>query len=270
MKRFICLLAAMLFTVSLAACNSGTPTGETNPTEEVKIVADSGDLIVGLDNEFPPMGFLDDNGELTGFDVDMATEAIKRMGYTPKFQAIDWDSKEMELFGRRIDLIWNGLTITPVRKAQMLFSNPYLKNKQVILVKKDSGISNKADLSGKIVGLQRGSTAVDAVEADQATLATFDELMEYDDNIMAFTDLGIGRLGAVVVDEIVAKYYLANNDTDFVLLEENFGDEEYGVATRPQETILMDKLKKVLTEMYDDGTSAEISKKWFGDNIVVN
>lgn len=250
MKKIFGLVLTVVMAVTMASC------------------AQKKKLVVGLDENFPPMGFRE-NGVLTGFDIEMAAEAGKRMGVEMEFQPIDWGSKEMELSSKRVDLLWNGFTITDKRKETILFTKPYLKNKQVIMVMGNSGITIKADLSGKIIGLQKESSAVDAVDADEVTKASFAEIVEYQDNIMAFTDLAIGRIDAVVVDEIVAKYYLAQNKTDIILLSDDFGDEEYGVGMRMEDTKLNKKLQDALDSMYKDGTAAEISKKWFGEDIVL-
>ncbi len=252
MKKILKLILAATLLVSLAGCGGAKAT-----------------VTVGLDENFPPMGFRDDKGNLTGFDIDMANEAAKKMGTTITFQPIAWSAKELELSSKKVDMLWNGLTITDERKEKMLFSAPYLKNKQIIVVKNDSGISTKADLAGKTIGIQKESSAVDAVNSDTSTKESLGDIVEYDDNIMAFQDLQIGRISAVVLDEIVARYYLAHNETPFTILEDNFGDEEYGVGMRLDDTELQAKLQKALDEMNADGTAAAISKKWFGEDIVI-
>ena len=252
MKKLFCFLLALVFTIGATGCS---------PSKKK--------LIVGLDDKFPPMGFRDESGALVGFDIDMAKAAGEKMGMEMEFQPINWSSKELELSSKKVDLLWNGYTITEERKKLVHFSDPYLLNRQVIMVDAASGVSSKADLNGHSVGVQKDSSAVDAINSDPATASTFKEMVEYEDNIMAFQDLAIGRTAAVVVDEIVAKYYLAKNDTNFVLLEEDFGDEEYGVGVRLEDNDLYDKLQKALNEMKEDGTAAEISSKWFGEDIVV-
>ncbi len=259
MKKLLVLVLALVLVVSLAGCKD-----EDN--------ANSGKqkVIIGLDDSFPPMGFKDDKGELTGFDVEMAREAAKLMDVEVVFQPIDWSAKELELKSKKVDLLWNGVTITDERKENWGFSKPYLKNKQIILVKKDSSIKKKADLAGKTVGVQKESSAVSAIENFPDVKKSLKELNEYKDNISAFSDLKVGRVDAVVVDEIVARYYLAQNKTDFAILEgDNFGDEQYGVAMRKDDTELNEKLQKALDEMNKNGKAAEISEKWFGKDIVI-
>lgn len=262
MKRILGVVLSVMMLTLFSAC------GQTQTTEEGgQTTINAGEIVIGLDENFPPMGFRDDNNEFTGFDIELAKAAGEKMGYKVTFQPIDWSSKELELKSDKVDLLWNGLTITKDRKENMEFTKPYLKNKQVILVTGNSEIKEKADLEGKLIGLQSDSSAVDAVKAD--ALGNSIELNEYSDNIAAFNDLSIGRLDAVVVDEIVARYYIANNDSDFVLLEENFGDEEYGIAAKKGNTVLIGELQSALDELNSDGTAAAISEKWFGENIVV-
>jgi polar amino acid transport system substrate-binding protein len=118
------------------------------------------------------------------------------------------------------------------------------------------------------VGAQDGSSSIEAVEKETAVLKSFKELKKFPDNVAALMDLKTGRLEAVVVDEIVGRYYIAKKPGEYVILSEHFGSEEYGVGLRKEDKELLTKLQKVLDEMKQDGTSAKISKQWFGENIV--
>lgn len=225
-------------------------------------------IVVGLDDNFPPMGFRDDKNNIVGFDIDMAKEATKRMGVEVEFKPIDWNSKEVELNSKRVDVLWNGLTITEKRKENIAFTNPYMENRQIIVVNANSVIKGKADLAGKIVGTQEGSSSVEALEKDAAALKSFKELKKYSDNVAALMDLKNGRLDAVVVDEIVGRYYIAKKPGEYAILADNFGSEEYGVGLRKDDKELLSKLQKALDDMKKDGTSAKISKQWFGEDII--
>lgn len=225
-------------------------------------------IVVGLDDNFPPMGFRDDKNNIVGFDIDMAKEATKRMGVEVEFKPIDWNSKEVELNSKRVDVLWNGLTITEKRKENIAFTNPYMENRQIIVVNANSVIKGKADLAGKIVGTQEGSSSVEALEKDAAALKSFKELKKYSDNVAALMDLKNGRLDAVVVDEIVGRYYIAKKPGEYAILADNFGSEEYGVGLRKDDKELLGKLQKALDDMKKDGTSAKISKQWFGEDII--
>ncbi len=286
MKRFlsIALATSMLFAVSgcggsadTTAESDTTAVEATTEATEGETSAESAELptlsqetiVVGLDDEFPPMGFRDENNEIVGFDIDLAKAVGEKLGVEVQLQPIDWNAKEIELESGKVDMLWNGLTITDERRENMDFTDPYLNNRQVIIVKNDSEIQSKADLEGKVVGIQDGSSAVDAVNADE--LASAIELSTYDTNILALSDLDIGRVDAVVADEIVVRYYIANNDNDFRIIEDgDFGDEVYGVAVKKGNTELLTAVQAALDEMDKDGTAAEISNNWFGEDIFVH
>lgn len=177
----------------------------------LQYILDKGELILGLDETFPPMGYRDANGDIIGFDIDLATEVCSRLGVKLKLQPINWDSKEMELNGKTIDCIWNGMSITDERINGMNLSTPYIANKQIIIVKSDSGISTKADLAGKTVGAQQGSSAVDAISAEPDVKASFGSLNEYASNDEAFLDLKAGRIDVLVVDEVYGRYMISQD-----------------------------------------------------------
>lgn len=177
----------------------------------LQYILDKGELILGLDETFPPMGYRDANGDIIGFDIDLATEVCSRLGVKLKLQHINWDSKEMELNGKTIDCIWNGMSITDERINGMDLSTPYIANKQIIIVKSDSGISTKADLAGKTVGAQQGSSAVDAISAEPDVKASFGSLNEYASNDEAFLDLKAGRIDVLVVDEVYGRYMISQD-----------------------------------------------------------
>ena len=225
-------------------------------------------IVVGLDDNFPPMGFRDEKNELVGFDIDLAKEAARRLGAQVEFKPIDWSAKEAELSGKRVDALWNGLTITEERKKNIGFTAPYMENHQIIVVTASSPIKTKAELAGKVVGVQDGSSAVDAVQKDEAAAKAIKELKKFGDNITALMDLSAGRLDAIVLDEVVGRYYTAKKPGEYVVLEDNFGTEEYGVGTRKDDTELLARLQKAMDEMKQDGTAARISTQWFGKNIV--
>lgn len=224
-------------------------------------------IVVGLDDNFPPMGFRDERNELVGFDIDLAREATQRMGITAEFKPIDWSAKEAELNGKRVDVLWNGLTITDERRKNIGFTEPYMENHQIIVVPAASTIKTKAELADRVVGVQDGSSAVDAIQKD-AVAASIKELKRFGDNVTALIDLGTGRLDAVVLDEVVGRYYIAKKPGEYLILDDNFGTEEYGVGTRKDDTELLGELNRTLESMKQDGSAARISTSWFGENIV--
>lgn len=281
MKKIISLfLIATLFVgcgngnTSGSGSNNKSITGDTSNASKNTDVENSTEeiiqVVIGLDDGFAPMGFVED-GKLVGFDVELAKAVFEEAGVEYTFQPIDWDSKELELSSGKIDCIWNGLTITPKRKETMLFTNAYLLNNQIIFTKADSGITTKADLAGKIMGVQAGSSSIDALKKDETTFNSLAELAEYDNNVNVFLDLDIGRIDAAVCDEVVGRYYTENLELsgEIIILDENFGGEEYGIATRLNDIALNTLITENLEKVNQSGKGAEISTKWFGEDILV-
>lgn len=229
---------------------------------------DDNKLVIGIDDKFAPMGFRDENNEIVGFDIDFAKAVAEKMGMEVTFQPIDWSAKESELNSGRIDLIWNGYTITEERKGKVLFTKPYLKNSQVIVTLADSPISAISELAGKVVGLQSLSSAADALNANPIK----DEIKtvtEFPDNVLALSDLKTKRLDAVVIDEVVARYYMSKEEGTFKLLDESLAPEEYGIGVKKGNEELLEKLQKAIDELNQDGTTAKISQTWFGEDKVL-
>lgn len=271
-KLALILLLCFSLTILLTGCGSNAPKdGENQSAQDTswQDIKDKGEFVVGLDDGFPPMGFRDKNNEIIGFDIELAKEAAKRMGVDVKFQAISWDAKTDELDSGNIDVIWNGLTITDARKKEMLFTEPYIKDYQIIIVPANSAIKTKADLAGQKIGIQAASSAIEAVEADEKTYAAIkDNLLQFDTNDMALRDLRGGGLQAVIVDEVVGLYYIQNHPNEFKVLEENFGMEYFGVGLRKGDKAFQAELNKTLAAMKDDGTASRISEKWLGKDII--
>jgi polar amino acid transport system substrate-binding protein len=228
-----------------------------------------GTFVLGLDDSFPPLGFRDENNEIVGYDIDLAKEVAVRLGVEFKAQPIDWSAKEQELNTGKIDCIWNGFTMTPEREAVLAFTKPYLDNAQVVVVRKDSGCNALADLTGKSIGLQSGSSAAEAVEGNLSFKNELKNIVEFKDNITALNDLEIGGVSGVVMDRVVAEYSIKATGKPFVILTEGLAPEEYGVAFRKNDIILRDSVQSILDDMAKDGTVAKISTKWFGSDISV-
>src|SRR5690606_19012676 len=215
LKRISFLLSLFTLAIVLVACGSSS-TDDTNDAndanenaEEETTTEENDDkevLIIGIDDQFPPMGFRDENNEIVGFDIDYARAAAEYMGVEVEFQPIDWKTKETELTSGRIDLIWNGYTITEEREEKVDFTKPYLANSQVVATLVDSDIESLEDLEGKDVALQALSSAADALNGSPVR-QTVKSITEYADNVLALTDLKAGRVDAVVIDEVVIDYY---------------------------------------------------------------
>lgn len=228
---------------------------------------DSNEFVLGLDDSFPPMGFRDENNEIVGYDIDLAREVCARIGMTFHAQPIDWSAKEQELNTGKISCIWNGLSITPERLEALTFSQAYLNNAQIVVVKADSGIKTLADMSGKKLGVQAGSSAADAVDGVPDFKNSLKEIVEFKENITALNDLEIGGVDGVAMDSVVAEYSIKTTGKDFVILDEGLAPEQYGIAFKKGNTELRDKVQNALNEMAADGTIAKISEKWFGRDI---
>ncbi len=262
MKKLLTLgLAVLCSTVLVAGC--GSQGAKADGAKE------AGKIVVGLDDNFPPMGFKDDSGEITGFDVDLAKEASKRLGREVEFKAIDWSSKEQELASGRVNILWNGLDITDERKKNMLFSDPYMDNRQIIFVKKGTtGITDEKSLVGKNVGTQSASTAEEYMDKSDFFQKDVKSVKKYSDFVTAFMDLENGRIDAVVGDEIVGRYYISKHPDQIEVIDAVVGPvSQFGIAFAKDNQTLRDEVQKVLNDMKADGTTAKISEKWFGKDI---
>lgn len=238
-----------------------------NGDTSLQDVLDKGYFIVGLDDSFPPMGFRDEDGNLTGFDVELATAVAEQMGLTADLQAIDWKAKELELDSGNIDVIWNGYTITPERQAAVLMSDPYMANEQVIVVPADSDIKTLADLAGKKVAVQDGSSAQEAIAANEDLANSIGEQVDFKDNVTALMDVASGQTDALAVDSVVANYYLAQDPGKYVVLAETLAPEEYGIGFRKGDQALYDGITQALKDLKASGKASDISIVWFGQDV---
>lgn len=266
MRRKLSVITMLIMMACmLSACQK---TKNDSVDTSLTYIQDNKELVLGLDASFPPMGYKDDNDEIVGFDIDLAQEVCDRMGVELKLQPIDWDSKEMELNdAKSIDCIWNGLSYSKDRAETMTLSESYMTNRQVIVVLADSEYNTLADLAGKTLALQSGSTASEALDANTEFKDSLKEVIKIDDNVKAMMDLEVGGSDAVAMDEVVARYYMEKNEGTFRVLDESLSDEQYVIGFRKGDQALCDEVTKYLKEMKEDGTLAEISEKWFGSDI---
>ena len=229
---------------------------------------DNNTFIVGFDAEFPPYGYKN-GSEYVGFDLDLAQEVCKRNNWTLVKQPIDWDAKDAELNSGSIDCIWNGFTING-REKSYTWSEPYIDNKQVVVVKADSNIKSLSDLKCKIVETQKDSSALHALQADNKTLGdSFGKLQEVADYNTGFMDLESGACDAVAIDIGVAEHNIhsRNSTTKFVILNDTISSEKYGVGFKMGNTQLRDQVQKTLDEMFADGTVAKIAANYTNDGV---
>lgn len=280
MKKFIAMAFTAVFTMGLlTACGNkaeDTAAGSAAPEENAaETASEEGEaasqdkeetagrtFTVGFDAEFPPYGYMDENGGYTGFDLELAAEVCARNGWEFVAQPIDWDSKDMELSSGSIDCIWNGFTMQG-REDSYTWSVPYVDNSQVFVVPADTGISTQADLAGKVVGVQKDSSALAALETDAAALAiTFADLQQYGDYNVAFMDLEQGAIDALAIDIGVANYQISSRGDAFVILEEKLASEQYGIGFKLGNEELKNQVEATLLEMAEDGTFMEIAEKY--------
>lgn len=264
MKKMFALLLAMVMVFSFAAF--------AEADDSLKKIQEKGYLILGLDDSFPPMGFNDENGNIVGFDIDLAAEVCKRLGVELKAQPIDWAAKETLLDAGNIDCIWNGMSITPARQEAMCMTEAYLNNCIVILTKKDSGIQSVEDLAGKYVAVQGGSFAEEVLTiADygyQDVYASIGEVITEADYLYAIMNLKNGMVDAVLIDEVVAEYELSKLGDDTLVCVGNLCDDLYGIGFRKADEALMNAVFSTLIEMAKDGTAAQIAANWFSTDII--
>lgn len=267
-KRVAVLLVfAMVTGIALAGCGNTESAGSGDKKEdkkESKVKNNDETLILGFDAEFPPYGYKSDNGEYVGFDLDLAQEVCDRNNWKLVKQPIDWDAKDMEIDSGSIDCIWNGFTMNG-REDNYTWSDPYIDNKQVIVVTTDSDIKNFGGLKGKTVETQKDSSALAALEGEQKDLAaTFGSLTQIADYNTAFMDLESGVCDAIAMDIGVANYQIntRKDPAQYMILEEIISSEQYAIGFKSGNEALRDKVQKTLNEMAADGTVKTIAEKY--------
>ena len=263
MRKLVALALSCAMVFSMTACGS-----KDNGSKDNGSKSDSGKttFTVGFDAEYPPYGYMDDSGEYTGFDLELAQAVCDLEGWELEKKPINWDSKDMELNSGSIDCIWNGFTMNG-REDDYTFSDPYVDNSQVIVVAENSGIDKLTDLAGKTVGVQAPSAARDLLQSEeeggQKELAdTFASLNEFADYNTAFTELQAGALDALAIDIGVAKYQLNSRGEGFKILDETLNTEQYAIGFKKGNDELCDIVNADLQKLADDGTVAELAEKY--------
>lgn len=267
MKKFLTLLGCLLMTVTmLAGCGGGT----TTTTTGWDYIAEKGELVVGLDDTFAPMGFRDTDNELVGFDIDLANAVGDLLGIDVVFSPIDWDAKDMELTSKNIDCIWNGMSATAERQEAYTLTKKYLNNKIVIMTMDAAlEINSAEDLADVKLATQADSAALETMQANDAWDTFADNVSEYPTYDEAILAMQGGRVDAIVVDQVLGEYKNANMGGTMQVMSFDFGDDFYAIGCRKGETDLADKINDALQTLIDNGTAAQISEKWFGTNIVI-
>ena len=258
---------ATVFGLGLAGCGGsgaakGSAAGSAAAAKDAKGAADSKKLVVGFDKSYPPYGFVGDDGEYTGFDLDLAQAVADKQGWKVKLEAIDWDAKDTLLNSGAINCIWNGFTMEG-REKQYTFSDPYMLNEQVLVVKKDAGISSWDDLAGKTVITQTDSAAQDVLEGDRKKLAaTFASLDTIGDYNTAFMQLESGAVDAVACDLSIAQYQISAKPDAYEQLEKPLSSEHYAVGFKKGDEKTAKAVTESLKALYEDGTVKELCEKY--------
>jgi len=263
-KRLVLLLVAItvLASATLVGCGS--------KDSDWSYIQDKGELIVGLDDTFAPMGFRDKNNKLVGFDVDMAKAVGKELNIKIKFQPIDWDSKESELKSKNIDCIWNGMSATKERQEKMSLSNKYLNNKIIIMsLNKNINAKSEADLKDIKIGTQADSAALETMQANKNYDSFKDNISEYKSYDDAILDMKAGRIDCIAIDQVLGEYKNKKTDEELYVSDFDFGNDFYAIGFRKEDTELTNKVNDALKAVIDSGQAEKISKKWFGKNIVI-
>lgn len=254
------IMLALLTFVTLFSVSKTTLAQEINKDDGV---------VIGFDDTFAPFGFKNNDGDYVGFDIELAEEILGRLEVEYTFQPIDWSMKETELNTNNIDMIWNGYSVTPQREEVVLFSDPYIQNRQVIIVKADSEIQSKADFAGKMMATQEQSASLEAIMNDSEFAAALDggQPVTYPTFVEVFSDLDNGRVEGIVVDELLATYFLEQNGSadEYRILEDNFGEEDYAVGFRKTDEAFVAEFNETLAEIIEDGTFDEIKSNWFSE-----
>lgn len=263
-KRILGIALAMTMILgmfALTGCGSSDSSVDKDPDV----------LVVGLDDTFAPMGFRDSEGNLVGFDIDLATEVANEMGVEIEFKPIDWDSKDMELESGNIDCVWNGLSVTPERQENMALSKKYLDNKIVLMTLDSSSVEvdSAKDLKDLKIGTQKDSSALEMLKSNEEYDSFSANISEYDDYDAAIMDLKAGRVDVIAVDQVLGSYKNNNLDGELRECKYSLGDDAYAIGFYKENTELRDDVNDALEKVIDSGKATEISEKWFGKDIVI-
>ncbi len=270
MKKNACrvILFSFICVLALASCNKNkNEQASAKQMNAIEALKSRGSLVIGYDVDFQPLAFRNSENELVGYDVELAEIVAKRMGVELKTLPIDWDDKDNELENGTIDCIWSGYTITEARKKAHSLTFPYLKNEQVLIVRKEGSVKNFDDLQGRVIGYRSASSSEDAINANPSFKNKLADEITYKDNKSTLADLKVGVIDAMVMDGVFAYYYVTHSGEPFSVISTPLSNEEYAICFRKNEPELRDEVERILKEMAADGTIAAISTKWFGQDV---
>ena len=266
MKKILAMLLALTMVFALCACGSSSSASAPTAAPAAKTT-----FIMGIDPEYPPFSYLGDDGNYTGFDVEVCQAVCDSLGWELKIFGVNWDEKLVQLDSKECDCVWSGMTILDsMKEAGYVISAPYYDNTQVLVVKADSGIASSADLAGKIVAVQLGTSGEALLNGDLSELAgSFSNVLTCDSFLKCFTELSGGAADAVFVDLPVAASYVAQHD-GLRIIDENLGAEQYGIAFRSGDAELCAQVDAAIQKLVENGTYAEIAAKPAYADIVNN
>lgn len=270
MKKLLILILSVCMIASVfmfSACNGDTDK-ELSGWDYIK---NNGKLVIGLDDTFVPMGFRDESDNLVGFDIDLAKAVCEYLGVEADFRPIDWNSKDAELSGKRIDCIWNGMSATPDRQESMSLTKKYFNNKLIVMALKDSTVTvaSAADLANYNIGVQADSAALTALQKNSEFANYSAKIREYDTYDEAILDLQATRVDVIVVDQVLGEYKNTVLGTIMKTCEFDFGPDYYAVGCRKEDPDVAEKINEAIDALIKNGKAAEISQKWFGENLVI-
>ena len=266
-KKLAALLAVAVMGMAVVGC--GGDAKKADDKKAAPAAKPAKKIVIGLDDNFAPMGFRDKDNKIVGMDIDLAREACKRMNMEAEFKPIDWGAKEAEIKSKRIDMIWNCFTVNPEREKTYGLSKPYITNAQMLVVPKGSTIKGVADLKGKRVAVQDDSTGSYLMELpkNKALKDSLKDYRKYPEFASIYLELDNKRVDVAIVDAVLAGYYDKKNPGKYVILKENMGEEVVAVAMRKEDKELIAKVDKVLDDMKKDGTLKKVSMQWLGLDI---
>ena len=284
-KRIAALLLAGIMTVGLCSCassgnsssaadNADSSNADSSAADNAdstaseggdwQYIADKGNFVAGI-TLFEPMNYYDENGELTGFETEFTKAVCEKLGVEAKFQEIEWDKKEIELNAKTIDAIWNGLTVTEERKENMGFSKPYVRNKQVVVIKADNKdkYTDEASMAGASCAAESGSAGQTAIET--SSVLSQNEFVGASAQKDVLLEVKAGTVELGVLDYVMAKASIGEGtDYDDLMIVEGveLAPEEYAIGMRKGDTETIDKVNGAIDELVADGTLKALAEKY--------
>lgn len=262
MKKSVQILALVCALVMCVFCFAACDNQKTEENSNASAPA-AKTFTMGIDAEYPPFSYMDDNGEYTGFDVEICKAVCDKLGWEFKVFGVNWDEKLVQLDANECDCVWSGMTILDsMKEAGYVISKPYYDNTQVLLVKEGSGFTSSKDLAGKDVAVQLGTSGESLLQDDLKDLAdSFGKVITCDSFLKCFTELAGDGVDAVFVDMPVAKAYVAENK-GYSIIDEQLGAEQYGIAFRSGDADLCKQVEDAVAALVEDGTYKKIAEKY--------